>query len=91
VTRLRVRRVGRRYVASFRVSEPVTAGARVQRRRAGSPLRYRTLRRVTGKAMKGGRRTVRLGRLKAGRHRVVITVRDAAGNTRRVTRRFRVR
>jgi hypothetical protein len=91
LTRLRVRRVGRRYVATFRVSEPVTAGARVERRRAGSPRRFRILRRITGKALKGGRRTVRLGRLRPGRHRVVITVRDAAGNDRRVTQGFRVR
>jgi hypothetical protein len=54
-------------------------------------VRFRTLRRISGKALKGGRRTVRLGRLRAGRHRVVLTVRDASGNTRRVVRRFRVR
>jgi hypothetical protein len=87
---LRIRRKGRRHVATFRVSEAVRAGARVDRRRSGS-RRFRTLRRVTGKALKGGRRTVVLGRLKAGRHRAVITVSDAAGNSVRATRGFRVR
>ena len=87
---LRIRKAGRRHVATFRVSEAVTASARVDRRRSGS-RRFRTLRRVTGRALRGGRRTVGLGRLKAGRHRAVITVRDAAGNTVRVTRAFRVR
>jgi hypothetical protein len=90
VRAMRIRKVGRRHVATFRVSEAVTAGARVDRRRSGS-RRFRTVRRVTGKALRGGRRTVSLGRLKAGRHRAVITVRDAAGNTVRVTRAFRVR
>jgi hypothetical protein len=90
VRALRIRKAGRRHVATFRVSEAVTAGARVDRRRSGS-RRFRTVRRVTGKALRGGRRTVSLGRLKAGRHRAVITVRDAAGNTVRVTRAFRVR
>jgi hypothetical protein len=49
------------------------------------------VRRITGKALRGGTRTVVLGRLKAGRHRALLTIRDAAGNRRTAVRAFRVR
>jgi hypothetical protein len=91
VSRLRIRRVGRRYVAFFRVSEPARVTTRVDRARRGSRVRYRAVKRLTARQMRAGARTLSLGRLTRGRHRLVLTLRDAAGNRVGVARVFRVR
>ena len=91
--RLRVKRVGRRYVAVFRLSEAARVGVRLDRgRRRGTRTRYRFLRRLAVRPLRAGARSVTLGRrLKPGRHRVLLTATDAAGNEVRVAARFRVR
>jgi hypothetical protein len=91
VSRLRIRRVGRRYVASFRLSESARATTRVDRARRGSRTRFRAVRRLTARRLSAGARTLSLGRLAPGRHRLVLTLRDAAGNRLALVRAFRVR
>ncbi len=91
VSRLRIRRVGRRYVAVFRLSEPARVTTRVDRARRGSRVRFRAIKRLTARQVRPGARTVSLGRLGRGRHRLVLTLRDAAGNRVGVARVFRVR
>jgi hypothetical protein len=93
LSRLRVKRVGRRYVAVFRLSEAARVGVRLDRgRRRGTRTRYRFLRRLAARQLRAGARSVTLGRrLKPGRHRVLLTATDAAGNEVRVAARFRVR
>ena len=61
-------------------------------RRRGTRTRYRFLRRLAARPLRAGARSVTLGRrLKPGRHRVLLTATDAAGNEVRVAARFRVR
>jgi hypothetical protein len=92
LARLRVKRVGRRYVASFRLSEAARVSVRLDRGRRGSRTRFRFLRRLAARPLRAGARSVTLGRkLKPGRHRVLLTATDAAGNDVRVAARFRVR
>jgi hypothetical protein len=90
VSRLRIRRVRRRYVAVFRLSEAARVVTRVDRARRGSRrTRFRTLKRLTPRQLRAGARRLSLGRLSRGRHRLVLTVRDAAGNRDGVARTFR--
>jgi hypothetical protein len=91
VSRLRIRRVGRRHVAEFRLSEAARVTSRVDRARRGSRKRFRVLKRLTARQLRAGGRTLSLGRLKRGRHRLVLTLRDATGNRLGVARGFRVR
>ena len=84
----------RRLVLRFRVSEPGTATVRLQRRKG---RRWRFLPGSARRSVKAGGNTLRVTRLRGrrlrpGRYRVVLRVRDAAGNQaplRRLTVRVR--
>jgi hypothetical protein len=89
ITRLRIRRVGRRHVAFFRLSERARVTGVV--RRATRSARLRTVRRTAARTLRAGRRKVAVGHLRRGRYRLRLGVRDAAGNGARRTVRFRVR
>jgi hypothetical protein len=78
---------------SYRISEKAGVTVKVQRRRAGSRARFRTLGTVRRSAVQGANRLSLSRRLRAkvrrpGRYRVLIVAVDAAGNrsTPRATR-----
>ena len=83
----------RRSRVSYRISEKAGVTVKVQRRRAGSRARFRTLGTVRRSAVQGANRLSLSRRLRAkvrrpGRYRVLIVAVDAAGNrsTPRATR-----
>jgi hypothetical protein len=86
LTRLRVRRSGRRYVLTFRLSERATVRGRLDRGRRDS-RRYRRVKAISTKRLKAGSRRVVLGRLKPGRFRLRVQARDVAGNKGKVARK----
>jgi hypothetical protein len=86
---LRIRRVGRRHVAVFRLSERARVAGLV--RRGTRSARFRTVRRTRARTLGPGRRRLAVGRLRRGRYRLRLGVRDAAGNGGRRTLTFRVR
>lgn len=83
---LRVRRRGRRVVVTFTSSETGIARLRVRRGR-------RVVRTLTRPVVAGvNRLTLRMRRVRQGRHAIVLAVTDAAGNAAAAKRvRFRVR
>ena len=85
--RLRVRIRRHRAVVLFRLSEPARVALRLDRRRGG---RFHTIRRTGWRALTAGERRLRLGKLRAGRYRLRVLARDAAGNRRIAIIRFRV-
>jgi hypothetical protein len=89
ITGLRIRRVGRRHVAAFRLSERARVAGVV--RRGTRTARFRTVRRTRARTLGAGRRRLPVGRLRHGRYRLRLAVRDAAGNDGRRTATFRVR
>jgi hypothetical protein len=97
-TRPRIRQVKikkiarRRWAVYFRLSEPATVATRLDRGRKGSK-RYRLLKRVAAKRMVKitGRRRISVGYLKVGRHRVLLSARDGAGNRTNVLVAFKIR
>jgi hypothetical protein len=89
---IKVRRITRtRYAVYFRLSEAARVGARLDRARKGSRGRYRLLRRVAARQLRSGtRRRIVVGRFKVGRHRVLLSARDAA-SSRYVLKAFKIR
>ena len=79
-----------RWAARFTLSETATVRARVDRGRPSS-ARHRLLRRVKGRPLRDGARSLTIGTLKQGRHKLLLSAKDAAGNQRHVLYRFRVR
>jgi hypothetical protein len=86
LTRLRVRRSGRRYVLTFRLSERATLRGRLDRGQRNS-RRYKRVKAISTKRLKAGGRRVVLGRLKPGRFRLRVQPRDVAGNRGKVARK----
>jgi hypothetical protein len=78
-----------RWAAQFTLSETATLRARMDRGRPSSK-RYRLLRRVKGRPLRDGRRSFTVGTLKQGRHRVLLSAKDRAGNQRHTLYTFRV-
>jgi hypothetical protein len=100
LTRLRVRRSGRRYLLTFRLSERATVRGRLLRARRDSrrhqrgktsyrrgKTSYRRVKTISTKRLKAGRRRVVLGRLKPGRFRLRVHARDVAGNRGKLHRK----
>jgi hypothetical protein len=75
-------------VVRFRLAAPARVGATVQRRRGRG---YATVRRRPARALAAGARRIALGRLGPGRYRVVLAVRDGAGDRSVARRAFVVR
>lgn len=86
LTRLRVRRSGRRYVLTFRLSERATVRGRLDRGQRSS-RRYKRVKTISTKRLKAGHRRVVLGRLKPGRFRLRVQPRDVAGNKGKVAKK----
>jgi hypothetical protein len=92
---LRVRRVrsGPALVAVVRLSRRAVVRGRVERRQAAAAgpaaRRWRRVRRLRPRTLSPGRRTLRLGRLRAGRYRLRLTARAGSARTT-ATLRFRV-
>jgi hypothetical protein len=78
-----------RWAARFALSETATVRARMDRGRPSSS-RYRLLRRVRGRPLRDGRRSFTVGTLKRGRHKLLLSAKDVAGNQRHVLYRFKV-
>ncbi len=90
VTRFKAfRRKGVAY-ARFNLSQRVRLAARLERRRVGK-RGYAKIRTTKSKNFGQGRRIVKLGKLKAGRYRVKMTIRYGAGQRRVVVKGFRLR
>ena len=79
-----------RWAARFRLDETATVRARLDRGRPQSK-RFRLLRRVKGRPFRSGPRTYTVGTLKRGRHRILLSAKDAAGNQRHVLVTFKVK
>jgi hypothetical protein len=81
-------RLGRPPVIRLAVDEAAAVTAIVERRVGRRWVRVRTARR----SLSAGASTLRLaGRLRAGRHRIRLSLADAAGNRSTATAAFRVR
>jgi hypothetical protein len=94
VSKVKVTKIARnRWAVYFRLSEPATVATRLDRARHGSKKRYRLLKRIAAKRMVKvtGRRRISVGYLKVGRHRVLLSARDAAGNRTNVLVAFKLR
>jgi hypothetical protein len=78
-----------RWAARFTLSEAAAVRARLDRGRKGT-RRYRLLRRVPSRPLADGRRSYTVGALKQGRHRVLLSAKDRAGNQRHVLYTFKV-
>ena len=94
VSKVKVKKIARRrWAVYFRLSEPATVATRVDRGRKGSKKRYRLLKRIAAKRMAKitGQRRISVGYLKVGRHRVLLSARDAAGNRTNVLVAFKLR
>ena len=94
MSKVKVKKIARRrWAVYFRLSEPATVATRVDRGRKGSKKRYRLLKRIAAKRMAKitGQRRISVGYLKVGRHRVLLSARDAAGNRTNVLVAFKVR
>lgn len=75
----------------LRLSERATLSGRLERRRPGSrPPRFALLSRLSPRVLARGPARLALGRLAAGRYRVVATLRDPSGNRRVATIGFTV-
>ena len=86
------RAAGGRRVAVLRLAERARVRITVQRRVPGrGPARFATVRRTAVRALAAGTRRVALGRLPAGRYRLVVRMTDPAGNRAAVTRPLRLR
>jgi hypothetical protein len=72
------------------LDESATVRARLDRGRPQSK-RFRLLRRVKGRPFRSGTRTYTVGTLKRGRHRVLLSAKDADGNQRHVLVTFKVK
>jgi hypothetical protein len=94
VSKVKVRKIARRrWAVYFRLSEPATVSTRVDRARKGSKKRYTLLKRIAAKRMVRitGQRRIGIGYLRVGRHRVLLSARDAAGNRTNVLVAFKLR
>jgi hypothetical protein len=86
------RAAGGRRVAVLRLAERTRVRITVQRRAPGrGPARFATVRRTAERALAAGTRRLVLGRLPAGRYRLVVRMTDRAGNRAAVTRPLRLR
>jgi len=88
-----VRRSGRNWVLALTLRERVVVSALLQRRRAATAnrtARFVTVRGLRRRGLPAGRRTLSLGRLPVGNHRVRVTVIGSRG-TVVLTRGFTVR
>lgn len=79
-----------RWAARFKLDESATVRARLDRGRRAS-RRFRLVRRMNGRPFRSGSRTYTVGTLKIGRHRVLLSAKDVAGNQRHVLVTFKVR
>jgi hypothetical protein len=94
IAKVRIERIARnRWAFYFRLSEPAIVAARVDRARPRTTRSYRLLKRIAAKRMAKvtGRRRISVGYLKPGRHRVLLSARDAAGNQTNVLVAFKLR
>jgi hypothetical protein len=94
VSKVKVKKIARRrWAVYFRLSEPATVATRLDRGRKGSKKRYRLLKRIAAKRMVKvtGQRRISVGYLRVGRHRVLLSARDAAGNRTNVLVAFKIR
>jgi hypothetical protein len=86
------RAAGRRAVAVLRLAERTRVRITVQRRRPGrGPARFATVRKLPERVLARGTRRVALGRLPAGRYRLLVRMADGAGNRATVARELRLR
>ena len=89
---IRDRAAGGRRVALLRLAETSRVRVTVQRRVPGRrPARFTTVRRTAERTLAAGARRVALGRLPAGRYRLIVRMTDGAGNRAAVTRTLRLR
>ncbi len=76
----------------LRLAERARVRITVQRRVPGrGPARFATVRRTAERVLAAGTRRVALGRLPAGRYRLLVRMTDRAGNRAALTRAVRLR